>query len=96
MADFYFIYFHPKDFEKYEKRITERFTAGASTGSTGLPKNFWALVDDNDTEQFKKTLIMNDRLKKAIHDFTYDSMKESEDRLNDFRQSFSDIHVVEV
>lgn len=96
LTDFYFVYFHPTDFEKYEKRICERFITGGATDSTGLPKNFWALVNNNDMELFKKTLILNDGLKKAIHDFTYESMKESDKRLDDFKKSFSNIHVVEV
>jgi guanylate kinase len=96
LADFYFVYFHPTDVEEYKRRITERFIAGVHTGTTALPKNFWALISDGDVGQFKLTGVLNENLKKAIADFVSGSIEESKQRLFDFKQQFPDIYVVEV
>lgn len=96
LADFYFVYFHPVNHEIYRDRIKERFVGGVATNSTGLPKGFWSIVEDRDLEDFKQTRVLNDKLEKAIVDFSNISMKESGERLDHFKESFTGIHVVEI
>lgn len=94
--DFYFVYLHPVNFEVYKDRIQQRFITGAATNSSGLPKAFWSLVNPTDLDDFKKTLAVNENIKKAIHEYTTSSMEESKARLAHFKESFPNLHVVEI
>ena len=96
LNDFYFVYFHPVHFELYKDRIRSRFITGVPNNSVGLPKDFWALVDKNDLDEFMKTLTLNEGIEKAINEYTAISMRESEERLNHFKEAFPNLHIVEV
>ncbi|MDR3547735.1 MAG: hypothetical protein P4M11_05635 [Candidatus Pacebacteria bacterium] len=96
LADFFFVYFHPVHLENYIERIRTRFTAGVVDGTTGLPKHFWDRTREVDVESFIVTLKMNEGIERAIKEYAGISMKESEERLAHLRESFPDIHVVEV
>lgn len=96
LEDFYFAYLHPVNFEIYKDRIQQRFIAGAATNSSGLPKSFWNLINPADLEEFKKTLTINENIEKAIHEYTTSSTEESKVRLVHFKESFPNLHVVEI
>ena len=96
IADVYFVYFHPVDFNAYCERIQTRFVTGVPNDSAGLPPQFWELVDAADLEQFKRTLVLSVRLEESIAEYAVLSMKESETRLAHFREDFTNIYVVEV
>lgn len=96
LKDFVFVYLHPVHADIYEQRILSRFIAGAKTSNTGLPKDFWALVQDSDVEEFKATDKVNAGIQTAIKTYAAKSMEESKTRLAGFQVSFPEIAVVEI
>lgn len=96
LNDFRFVYLHPVNPEVYSARIKERFIAGAATGTSGLPKHFWEMVDTIDLEHFVTTKELNAGIDKALEEYTKLSMLESKKRLELFQEEFSDIQVVEI
>jgi hypothetical protein len=96
LKDFVFVYFHPIHADVYEQRILSRFIGGAKDGTAGLPKDFWALVQEPDLEEFKKTDVIVQGIHQAIKQYAAKSMEESKVRLEGFRVSFPDIAVVEL
>ncbi|MBX4192597.1 hypothetical protein KW798_03905 [Candidatus Parcubacteria bacterium] len=95
-TDFYFVYFHPVHFDLYKERIRNRFITGVPDNSAGLPKDFWALVNKKDFDEFMQKHTLNEGLEKAIDEFTHKSMEESKHRRDHFKESFPGLHVVEV
>jgi guanylate kinase len=96
LNDFRFVYLHPVNSEVYSTRIKERFIAGAATGTSGLPKHFWEMVDQIDLEHFVNTKELNAGIEKALEEYTKLSMFESKKRLELFQEEFNDIQVVEI
>lgn len=96
LKEFVFVYFHPIHADVYEQRILSRFTTGAKDGSSGLPKDFWTLVQDSDLEEFKTTDKVNAGIQAAIKTYAAKSMEESKVRLEGFQASFPEIAVVEI
>lgn len=96
LKGFYFVYLHPVNFEIYKDRIQKRFISGAVNNTTGLPKAFWTLINSIELDEFKKTLTLNAGIENAISEYTKSSMEESKERLSHFKESFPDLHVVEV
>jgi guanylate kinase len=96
LSDFQFVYLHPVNGDVYSRRIKERFVTGAATGTSGLPKHFWEIVDERDLEHFVNTGEVNTGIEKAIDEYTKLSMLESSNRLKLFQEEFNDIQVVEI
>lgn len=96
LKDFVFIYLHPVNTLIYQERILSRFVAGAATGNTGLPKDFWSLLPDFNSDQFKDTYIVTPAITDAIRVYAQKSMAESQLRLKNFQLTFPDIAVVEI
>lgn len=96
LADFYFIYFHPVDFNVYVSRIRSRFIAGRASTACGLPKDFWALTHKEDIDFFLETNSINDRLEESLRAYATRSMTESVDRLKRFQEAYPNLSVVEV
>lgn len=96
LEDFKFVYLHPVNQEVYSAQIKERFTAGATTGTSGLPKHFWEMLDQTDLEHFVTTQELNEGIEKTVEAYVALSMSESLNRLNLFQEEFSDILVVEI
>lgn len=96
LNDFRFVYLHPVNPEVYSARIKERFIAGAATGTSGLPKHFWEMVDQIDLKHFVSTEKLNAGIEKALEEYTRLSMLESKKRLELFQEDFNDIQVVEI
>ncbi|MFM2423800.1 MAG: hypothetical protein RLZZ70_187 [Candidatus Parcubacteria bacterium] len=96
LNDFRFVYLHPINPEVYTARIKERFIAGAATGTSGLPKHFWEMVDQTDLENFVSTKELNIGIEKALEKYTKLSILESKKRLEHFQDEFNDIQVVEI
>jgi guanylate kinase len=96
LSNFRFVYLHPVNLEVYSARIRERFIAGAATGTSGLPKHFWEMIDKTVLEQFINTAKLNEGIEKAIMAYASLSIAESLERLNQFKNEFSDIQVVEI
>lgn len=96
LNDFNFVFLHPVNLEVYSARIKERFIAGAATGTSGLPKHFWEIVDQSDLEHFVTTGRLNDGIKKTIDAYATMSSAESLKRLQQFGEVFTDIQVVEL
>jgi len=89
--DFFFVYFHPVNKEKYIGMLTERFVAGAHDRTTGLPKHFWVKVDENVLQEYLKTSDLSEQLKSALSSYAQSSIEQSEERFNYFANHFSDI-----
>lgn len=96
VEDFVFIYFHPVNIETYIERIRARFVAGARKKTAGLPKHFWAHVQEADFKEFLDMDILNEGIENSIRNFASASMQESNERLNHLKTGFPDICVVEV
>ncbi|MDP3988620.1 MAG: hypothetical protein Q8P93_00060 [bacterium] len=89
-----FVYLLPRDIKVYAKRIETRFIDGVAHGTTGLPKDFWALVSQDDVDQFLNTGKLG-KLKDIFIDFAVHATRESRERLTHLQESFPDIYVVE-
>ncbi len=87
--DFAFVYFHPVHLEIYSGRIRSRFLAGAHDGTSGLPKDFWAIVDPHDLALYKETCVLNQGIEKAILAYAQRSMRESKERLKHLKSGFT-------
>lgn len=96
LEEFLFIYFHPVNIEVYMDRIRSRFIAGARNNTSGLPKHFWALVQDNDLAHFMDTNTLNEGIENSIKEYAGLSMQESVARLEHLKSEFPDICVVEI
>jgi hypothetical protein len=96
LADFRFVYFHPVNLDSYVERIRTRFIAGKASTACGLPKDFWALVHQEDIYFFLATNAINERLDDSLHAYATRSMAESIERLQRFQAAYPDLTVVEV
>ncbi|MES2953577.1 MAG: hypothetical protein V4674_03365 [Patescibacteria group bacterium] len=94
LDDLLFVYLLPRNIEVYAKRIEARFVDGAATGTTGLPRDFWALVSQKDVDHFIRSGELG-KLKDNFLDFAVHAAKESQERLTHLQESFPDIYVVE-
>jgi cytidylate kinase len=95
-SDFIFVYIHPSDVNQYATRIRNRFLAGAASGSSGLPKDFWPLLPEGSLEKFKENHEITKEIEKAILDFSQKSQSESKKRLNSMHHCFENITVVDL
>jgi guanylate kinase len=96
LENFFFVYFHPVNFESYTQRIQERLNEGTITGNARLPKPFWERVAESDLTDYKTTGKINTGILEAIQGYASSSMKKSEERLRRFQESYQNIFVVEV
>lgn len=94
--DFQFVYFHPYNLDIYSRNLTSRFMLATKDFSSGLPKRFWALVNDESFSDFCGTRILTDDLKNSIHQYAVSSREESEKRLASFRERLNDVIVINV
>jgi guanylate kinase len=94
--DFQFVYFHPYDLDIYSRNLTSRFMLATKDYNSGLPKRFWALIDDKAFSDFCKTHILTDELRNSIHQYAVSSREESEQRLAAFREKFKQVVVINV
>lgn len=62
----------------------------------GLPSKFWQLIDNDEFKQFCQTRELTAKLQSSIRQYAVASQKESLERLEQFREKFDDIIVVEV
>ncbi|HEY0010646.1 MAG TPA: hypothetical protein VGB97_01880 [Candidatus Paceibacterota bacterium] len=94
--DFLFMYFHPTDVRAYEDRIRRRFVSGVRTNTTGLPKEFWNLVEEADLATYLASNIVGAGIEKSISKYVTISIRRSQERLDRFMADFPSIWVVEV
>lgn len=94
--NFYFIYFHPTNLEAYKNNLRSRFEQTSRDSSAGLPVKFWDLISKDQFAQFCKDRIITPELDSAIESYAALSAEGSVNRLNEFRQKFQNIKVVEV
>ena len=95
LKDFLFIYFHPSNKQAYSKRIKERFLKGAHDNTSGLPKEFWNLIPNNEIKKYKTTREITSLIEKGINEYTEFSIKKSKERLELLQESFPEIIVVD-
>lgn len=96
LGDFIFIYFHPINIDVYAERILTRFVAGARTNTSGLPKDFWTLVQEDDLKEVMDAGTVGAGITDAVRQYASKSMEESARRLGHLKESFPDIVVVEI
>lgn len=96
LADFEFIFLLPTNVEIYAERITKRFIFETETGKTGLPKEFFQMVDKDEIDLYKISKQISELLEEKILKFATWSLEESERRLKYFKEKFTDVVVVEV
>ncbi len=91
-----FLYFHPTSTEVYTRNLTKRFMESSEESYGGLPLKFWQLIDDVEFKTFCRTRELTENLNASIKQYALNSQKESLIRLEEFRQKFENIIVVEV
>lgn len=91
-----FLYFHPGDIAVYVRNLTQRFMESGEDSYGGLPLKFWQMVDDTEFKQFCQTRELTDGLRDSIRRYALASQRESLVRLDEFKQVFKDITVVEI
>lgn len=91
-----FLYFHPRDIKKYVRNITQRFMQSGSDSYGGLPATLWQFIDDQEFEAFCVTRKLTKSLENSIHQFALAAQKGSLARLQEYRQRFKNIVVVDV
>jgi adenylate kinase family enzyme len=94
--DLPFLYFHPSNIDIYIRNLTNRFMQSSENSYGGLPLKFWQLIDDEGFKAFCKTRKLSKSLKDSIRQYAQNSQKESLTRLNEFREKFKYITVVEI
>jgi len=94
--DLLFLYFHPTTIDIYIRNLTNRFMQSNENSYGGLPLKFWQLIDDEEFKKFCDTRKLTESLKDSIKQYAQVSQKESLARLNEFRDKFKSITVVEV
>ncbi|SRR6266702_5639450 len=95
-TNLFFLYFHPDDADIYIRNLTQRFMQSTQESYGGLPLKFWQLIDDEEFKKFCQTRNLTDSLKSSIRQYAQSSQRESLARLNEFRQKFKDIIMVEI
>lgn len=95
-SDLYFIYFHPTDINLYVRNLTKRFMLSNKESESDLPSKFWSLVDDEEFDMFCQTRELTNSLKQSIRQYALISQAESLTRLDEYKQRFENIIVVEV
>lgn len=92
--EFSFVYIHPNELGEYAKRIKNRFVSGASTNTSELPKDFWAMLPKDALEEFQKSGVYSSKTNHTILEFAKKSQTESTERLKSMKQVFPDIRVI--
>ena len=95
-SNLFFLYFHPNIADVYVRNLTNRFMQSGKESYGGLPLKFWRFIDDKEFKQFCTTRELSNDLKSSIRQYALTSQEESLTRLNEFRQKFSNIVVVEI
>jgi len=91
-----FLYFHPADINIYIRNLTNRFMQSDKDSYGGLPLKFWEMIDDDEFKSFCKTRQLTQSLRDSIQQYALASQKESLTRLDEFKQTFKNIIVVEI
>jgi shikimate kinase len=94
--DLIFLYFHPGNINIYIRNLSTRFMQAGENSYGGLSPKFWQLIDDDEFKKFCNTRKFTKGLKDSIEQYAQLSQKESWVRLNEFRERFKNISVVEI
>jgi len=96
--DVLIVFMHPDSIERYIERLISRFKDGMSTRGlkedTGLPKVFWNMVNQGDTDSFIETGEINSSLHKSFESYATLSQQESLKRLERFQSIFKDVVII--
>lgn len=92
--DFMFIYFHIESLDNYTRNLTKRFMLAGKDFKSGLPKQFWTLVDEKEFDEFCNTRVLSQSLKSSIHEYALRSQIDSKKRLSNLKSKFTNIVIV--
>jgi hypothetical protein len=94
--DFRFIYFHPFNIDVYIRNLTNRFVMTSNDFNSGLPKQFWEVVEASEFRNFCVTRAITPGIERSIEQYAKLSQAESHARLANFRERFYQITLVNI
>lgn len=91
-----FLYFHPTNLEVYERNLTNRFKSATPNHASGLPTQFWDLVDKAELQRFFESGIISAPLREAISKYARQSQESSEKRIEQQSAIAPDMRIVNI
>lgn len=90
------IYVHPRDIDTYIRNLTSRFLTSSAENNAGLPLSFWKKIPEDDFFTFQTTKQLSSDIELGIAEYAAESQSESKERLETFKEHFSNLIVVNV